>query len=92
MPKNRLQAYLGNLRNTIASLRGIRDRTQWADYYQDNSYSPGAMQEKTDNLGEQGAPAQNSSTKKFEIYIPLEGNERTESGEAGKGTAIQKKG
>jgi hypothetical protein len=53
---------------------------------------PGAMQDKSDNLGEQGAPAQNSSTKKFEIYIPLEGSERTESGEAGKGTAIQKKG
>jgi hypothetical protein len=28
---------------------------------------PGALQEKTDNLGEQGTPAQNSSTKKFEI-------------------------
>jgi hypothetical protein len=38
------------------------------------------------------APAQNSSTKKFEIYIPLEGSERTESGEAGKGRPIQKKG
>jgi len=53
---------------------------------------PGAQQEKTDNLGEQGAPAQNSSTKKFEIYIPLEGSERTESGEAGKGAPIKKKG
>jgi hypothetical protein len=53
---------------------------------------PGATQEKTDNLGEQGAPAQNSSTKKFEIYVPLEGSERNESGEAGKGTTIQKKG
>ncbi len=53
---------------------------------------PGALQEKTDNLGEQGTPAQNSSTKKFEIYIPLEGSERTESGEAGTGAPIQKKG
>ena len=52
----------------------------------------GTMTEKTDNLGEQGSPAPNSSTKKFEIYIPLEGSERTESGEAGKGTTIQKKG
>jgi hypothetical protein len=52
----------------------------------------GAVAEKTDNLGEQGSPAQNTSTKKFEIYVPLEGSERTESGEAGKGTAIQKKG
>lgn len=53
---------------------------------------PGSLQEKTDNLGEQGTPAQNSSTKKFEIYIPLEGSERTESGEAGKGAPIKKKG
>ena len=42
--------------------------------------------------GEQGQPAQNSSTKKFEIYVPLEGSERQESGEAGKGAPIQKKG
>ena len=53
---------------------------------------PGAMTDKTDNLGEQGSPAQSTSTKKFEIYVPLEGSERTESGEAGKGAAIQKKG
>lgn len=53
---------------------------------------PAAMAEKTDNLGEQGSPAPNNSTKKFEIYVPLEGSERTESGEAGKGTVIQKKG
>jgi len=39
-----------------------------------------------------GAPAQDSAKKKFEIYIPLQGDERTESGEAGKGTPIQKKG
>ena len=53
---------------------------------------PGAMDEKSDTLGEQGQPAPNSSTKKFEIYVPLEGSERTESGEAGKGGPIQKKG
>jgi ribosomal protein L11 methylase PrmA len=46
MPKNRLQAYLGNLRNTISSLRPKCGRTQWADYYEDNSYSPAALQEK----------------------------------------------
>jgi hypothetical protein len=53
---------------------------------------PGTTQEKSDDLGDQGSPAQNTSTKKFEIYVPLEGSERTESGEAGKGTAVQKKG
>jgi hypothetical protein len=53
---------------------------------------PASSPEKTDNLGEQGQPAQNNSTKKFEIYVPLEGSERSEQGEAGKGAAIQKKG
>ena len=53
---------------------------------------PGSTTEKSDNLGDQGSPAQSTSTKKFEIYVPLEGSERTESGEAGKGAAIQKKG
>jgi hypothetical protein len=53
---------------------------------------PGAVADKADSLGEQGSPEQNTSTKKFEIYVPLEGSERTESGEAGKGTPIQKKG
>lgn len=53
---------------------------------------PGTTQDKSDTLGEQGSPAQNTSTKKFEIYVPLQGDERTESGEAGKGAPIQKKG
>jgi len=54
---------------------------------------PTSSQDKSDNLGEQGAPAQNSAnSKKFEIYVPLEGSERTESGEAGKGAPIKKKG
>ena len=53
---------------------------------------PGSTTEKSDNLGDQGSPAQSTSTKKFEIYVPLEGSERTESGEAGKGATIQKKG
>lgn len=46
MPKNRLQAYVGNLRNTIASLQPKCGRTEWADYYEDNSYSPTGLQEK----------------------------------------------
>jgi hypothetical protein len=53
---------------------------------------PGTSEEQADSLGEQGQPAETNSTKKFEIYVPLEGNERQESGEAGKGTPIQKKG
>lgn len=63
-----------------------------AELAQGRRRSAGTSEETSDNLGAQGQPAQTSSTKKFEIYVPLEGSERTESGEAGKGTPIQKKG
>jgi hypothetical protein len=43
-------------------------------------------------LGNSGSPAQSGDTKKFEIYVPLNGNERTKSGEAGKGTGNARKG
>jgi len=48
--------------------------------------------ERSDTLGEQGAPAQTTSDRKFEIYVPLQGDERTETGEAGKSGSQQKKG
>jgi hypothetical protein len=45
------------------------------------------------DLGEGGAPSPATTTKGFEIYIPLEGNERTPAtGEAGKASAKQRKG
>jgi hypothetical protein len=43
-------------------------------------------------FGNSGAPQQAGSTKKFEIYVPLNGNERTKAGEAGKGTTTTRKG
>jgi hypothetical protein len=43
-------------------------------------------------FGNSGAPQQAGSTKKFEIYVPLNGNERTKAGEAGKGTTNTRKG
>ena len=44
-------------------------------------------------LGQGGAPSPATTMKGFEIYIPLEGNERTpEGGEAGKASARQRKG
>ena len=46
MPKNRLHAYLENLRSTITSLRSKCGQTEWGDYYEDNSYSPAASREK----------------------------------------------
>jgi hypothetical protein len=45
------------------------------------------------DLGESGAPSPATSLKGFEIYIPLEGNEKApEAGEAGKAEAKQRKG
>jgi hypothetical protein len=46
MPTNRLKAYLENLRGTIGSLQTNWRGTQWADYYEDNSYSTVAFEEK----------------------------------------------
>lgn len=48
MPTNRLRALLENLRSTVASLKPPRGSTEWADYYEDNSYSDQAVREKRD--------------------------------------------
>ena len=54
---------------------------------------PTPQPEQGADLGEGGAPSPATTTKGFEIYIPLEGNERTPaSGEAGKAEAKQRKG
>jgi hypothetical protein len=51
------------------------------------------QQEGAADLGEQGAPSPDTSLKGFQIYVPLEGNERTpEGGEAGKAGEKQRKG
>ena len=50
-------------------------------------------EEKNGNLGQAGEPAKSSAdSKKFQIYVPLDGRERTKSGEAGKTSPIQRKG
>jgi hypothetical protein len=46
MPKNRLQAYLENLRGTVHSLRPKWGGTQWSNYYEQNSYSPAGLKAK----------------------------------------------
>jgi ribosomal protein L11 methylase PrmA len=46
MPKNRLQTYLENLRSTINSLRSNCGQTEWANYYEQNSYSPATLNAK----------------------------------------------
>jgi hypothetical protein len=43
-------------------------------------------------MGSAGAPAQASETQKFEIYVPLEGEERNEAAEAGKSGPKGRKG
>lgn len=42
--------------------------------------------------GTAGAPGETADTKKFEIYVPLTGSERTKSGEAGKAEPNKRKG
>lgn len=46
MPKNRLLVYLENLRKTVASLTWSARGTEWADYYEDNSYTEAGLTEK----------------------------------------------
>jgi hypothetical protein len=54
---------------------------------------PTPQQPQGGDLGEGGAPSPATTTSGFEIYVPLEGNERTpDGGEAGKAEAKQRKG
>jgi hypothetical protein len=51
-----------------------------------------ARAEGEGQLGQSGSPAKSGDARKFEIYVPLNGNERTKAGEAGKGTGNARKG
>jgi hypothetical protein len=51
-----------------------------------------ARAEGEGQLGQSGSPAKSGDSRKFEIYVPLNGSERTKAGEAGKGTGSAKKG
>jgi hypothetical protein len=54
---------------------------------------PSQQAQQGQELGENGAPSSATSMKGFEIYVPLEGNEKTpEGGEAGKSSPNQRKG
>src|SRR5687767_5752309 len=54
---------------------------------------PAGQPDQGADLGESGAPSPATTLKGFEIYIPLEGNEKTpEGGEAGKAEVKQRKG
>jgi hypothetical protein len=53
---------------------------------------PSSPPEATGQFGNSGQPAESGNTKKFEIYVPLNGNERSKSGEAGKGSSNPRKG
>jgi hypothetical protein len=51
-------------------------------------------QRASSELGQVGAPAKSGAAdaRKFQIYVPLQGNERSEAAQAGKGTPIKRKG
>jgi hypothetical protein len=67
----------------------IRERDAFAKGQPKKTTAP---PEATGQFGNSGAPAQSTDTKKFEIYVPLNGSERTKAGEAGKGTGNARKG
>ena len=48
--------------------------------------------EQDASLGTAGAPGKTADMKKFEVYIPLEGEERNQAAEAGKATPNKRKG
>jgi len=54
--------------------------------------SPPPEQKANGSNGTAGAPGETADTKKFEIYVPLTGSERTKSGEAGKAEPNKRKG
>jgi hypothetical protein len=57
------------------------------------SRPPAGAPEQGADLGESGAPSPATTLKGFEIYVPLEGSERTpEGGEAGEAEVKQRKG
>jgi hypothetical protein len=53
---------------------------------------PPPPMEQQGNNGEAGEPFEPTNTKAFEIYIPLEEQERTKASEAGKASPNQRKG
>jgi hypothetical protein len=53
---------------------------------------PPAPESQDASLGTAGAPGKTADMKKFEVYIPLEGEERNQAAEAGKATPNKRKG
>ena len=51
-----------------------------------------APEQQDASLGTAGAPGKTADMKKFEVYIPLEGEERNQAAEAGKATPNKRKG
>jgi hypothetical protein len=71
--------YLARLRAELAKGRG-------------KATAPPPPESLNASLGTAGAPAKTSDTKKFEVYIPLEGAERNTAANAGKATPNKRKG
>jgi hypothetical protein len=51
-----------------------------------------AEQATSAQLGMPGAPAKAANTKAFKVYVPLQGDERTDAAQAGKGGPLKRKG
>ena len=71
--------YLARLRSELAKGRG-------------KATPPPPEEALNASLGTAGAPGKTSDTKKFEVYIPLEGAERNTAANAGKAKPNARKG
>jgi hypothetical protein len=53
---------------------------------------PSADSKEDGDMGQSGAPSESTSQQGFEIYVPLEGQERPQGGDAGKTAPKERKG
>jgi hypothetical protein len=90
-----MNGYLAVLRNAAWSEDAAHNFEYVARLRQEmaRGQRPQQRQESQDSAqGQQGAPAADTKMEQFEIYIPLESEERPLPGDAGKSTPNQRKG
>ena len=90
-----MNGYLAVLRNSAWSEDAAHNFEYVARLRQETARGqrPQQRQESEDTAqGQQGAPAADTQMEQFEIYIPLESQERPLPGDAGKSTPNQRKG
>jgi hypothetical protein len=90
-----MNGYLAVLRNSAWSEDAAHNFEYVARLRQETARGqrpPNVREEQDQAQGQQGAPAADTQMEQFEIYIPLESQERPLPGDAGKSTPNQRKG